>query len=107
MPPWNEKFNAGVWCVKNSSLTQNILTEWFSYYDKNAWEKKDNIWECQNCVWAGEKYEQGSFIENILNKYKDNIEETNYKILNNHIYCRDYDCINHFAGDYKKDIDSI
>ena len=36
MPPWNEKFNAGVWCVKNSSLTQNILTEWFSYYDKTV-----------------------------------------------------------------------
>ena len=114
MPPWQScEFNAGVWCVRNTKISKIILKEWLSYYDSKSWYKIKDEWYCGNnlrrsrCIWAGDKYEQGSFIKYILPKYRYNIKKVSYKILNNNNYTENKNCINHFAGFYKKNIDYI
>ena len=106
MVPWHAKFNAGVWCVKNSDLSKKMFKEWMSHYKKEKWVKTKEGWKCikYKCKWSGVNYEQGSFIEYILPKYRKYIQKTSYKKINNVPYNKKTNCINHFAGFHKKTI---
>lgn len=106
-PIWDSPFNAGVWCIKNNNKTKKLLESWLSYYNKDSWTEEKGKWKCNRCRWAGLEYEQGSFIEYILPKYKNDIQIVNYKLINNNKYNKDLECIFHFAGKFKSQIKSI
>jgi hypothetical protein len=110
MPPWtSDNFNAGVWIVKNTNNGKKIMEEWLKNYRKDLWSKQGGKWSCKNCIWAKYPgYEQGVFQEQILNKYKNNIKQVNWKYLNNPYYKKnDKGIINHFANHYKNEINKI
>ena len=110
MPPWtSDNFNAGVWIVKNTNNGKKIMEEWLKNYRKDLWSKQGGKWSCKNCIWAKYPgYEQGVFQEKILNKYKNNIKQVNWKYLNNPYYKKnDKGIINHFANHYKNEINKI
>ena len=100
MSPWSHgAFNAGVWAVKNSAEGRLIMTEWFSLYDPMKWKKHKNVWHTvSEDEYAGESYEQGSFVTNILPKYNNFIHKVNYKLINNPFYSSNSNVIHHFAG---------
>ena len=106
MPPWDDAFNAGVWCVKNSSISKKMFKDWMSFYKKEKWVKTKGVWKCikYKCNHSGINYEQGTFIKHILPKYKKYIQKTSYKKINNVPYRKKTNCINHFAGVHKKTI---
>lgn len=76
---WTGIVNAGVWIVKNTPIGQNIMKDWFNLYNKEKWVKTGTSWSINNNLsdidkrWAGINYEQGSFTEVLLPKYKDSI----------------------------------
>jgi len=108
MPPWDEgKFNAGVFIFKNTTVGNEILKYWLSLYDAKSWKLIDGKWNCiikDDCNWAGINYEQGSFINKVYPKYKDNITLVSWEILNNPYYDKDASAIFHFAGHHKENI---
>lgn len=103
MPPWTSTFNAGVFITKNTWNCKNILDYWSSFYDSKSWKNINGKWNCidDNCLWAGIKYEQGSFIKYVYPKFKDNIKVISWELLNNPLYIKNKDTIFHFAGTYK------
>lgn len=112
MPPWvrNSPFNAGVFCVKNSKIGQEIVNEWMSKYNSKKWKKdSSNKWKCRGraCNWAGANYEQGSFVRYILPKYRDNIKTVSWKYINNPFYDKRTKAIFHFAAEYKEILEKI
>jgi galactosyl transferase GMA12/MNN10 family len=84
MPPWGGVFNAGSFIVKNDERGRGIMKEWISNYNPNKWTYANSKWTTPS-VWAGEDYEQGSFIKHILNstKYNKYIVQLPYQFLNN------------------------
>lgn len=84
MPPWRGEFNAGVFIIKNDEIGQNIIKEWLSHYNPNNWKYENMVWTT-NTKWAGDSYEQGSFIKYIKNnnKFINNIIQLPYFYLNN------------------------
>lgn len=65
--------NAGVFFVRHSPTTIELMNDWINCYKPNRW-KKDTIgkWTTEG-RWAGLDYEQGSFNNVILPKYKNTI----------------------------------
>jgi len=83
-PPWNMKFNAGVFIVKNDSYSREIFSYWKSLYNPNNWWMEGNKWKTDK-PYAGDDYEQGAFVTYILsnNQYSAHIKSVPYVILNN------------------------
>jgi hypothetical protein len=113
MPPWqDEKFNAGVFIVKNNNIGKNIINKWITYYHKDVWtyDEETKKWDTQ-AKYAGEEYEEGSFIKYILedkNLVKD-IKILPYYYLNNN-NCNDYQdetLLVHLAATHKKDENNV
>jgi hypothetical protein len=112
MPPWTAKFNAGAFIIKNNNIGKEVINKWISYYNPNKWKYDNNVkkWTTQS-QWAGDDYEQGSFIKNILEdkNYSEHIKVFPYNILNNN------SCIEntentisvHLAGDHKQNEDTL
>lgn len=108
-PKWSSKFMAGVFMIKRSPYTIELVNDWMLYYDVNKWKLIDGKWKCYmkpniECNWAGHEYEQGSFIELMdLREYKWFIFSVPYYYFhainndNNHDYVFSY----HFAGEYR------
>lgn len=103
MPPWNAEFNAGSFIVKNDRFGKQMMDKWMTLYDNTKWEYKNGKWTTDG-EWAGENYEQGSFVNHILKDsfYRDHIVVLPYYVLNN-ISC-DYNketITAHLSGEYK------
>jgi len=104
MPPWGGTFNAGSFIVKNDKNGNGIMREWISRYNPDKWKFIDSKWYTQS-AWAGEDYEQGSFVKNIFSnpKYHKHIIQLPYYYLNNNS-CEKYtdDTITtHLAAEFK------
>ena len=105
MPPFDAEFNAGSFIIKNNKYGHDIIKEWTSFYNPNKWEYKDLTWRTES-AWAGEEYEQGSFIKYILHNPKFNTHIINlpYYYLNNNNCENNIDTITtHLAGIHKED----
>jgi hypothetical protein len=70
--PGDAPFNAGVIIVKNTEEVKGLLRDWMAEYKPRDWYLSDGKWSTPT-RWAGPSYEQGSFVEKILPKYKDTI----------------------------------
>ena len=72
--PWDAKANTGVWAIRNTVGGRQIITEWLSNFPADKWTKDiSGNWHSTG-QWANATYEQGNFIETILNKYHNNID---------------------------------
>jgi hypothetical protein len=69
---WNSPFNAGVFIVLNNDKGKNIMNDWLNLYNQQKWNYINNKWYTTG-KWAGETYEQGSFVNNLLKKYNSDI----------------------------------
>jgi len=106
MPPWgNAEFNAGSFIIKNDEYGNKIINKWCSLYNSNDWTYKDDKWVTES-TWAGNSYEQGSFVTYILNEseYKSHIVQLPYDVLNNN-NCESVEntISTHLAGNFKND----
>lgn len=72
--PGNKRFCAGVWFVLNTPIGKEILSKWAEEYHGDKWRKNMNGKWKTNGEWAGQNYEQGSFIETILPNYGDSLK---------------------------------
>jgi hypothetical protein len=98
-------YNKNNWTNNDNGNT--IINEWMDLYNKNNWTNNDNKWRTRG-LWAGSYYEQGSFCENLLYKYKNNIHSfdwyffnstySNISVYNTKIFTL------HFAGNFKREI---
>lgn len=67
-PSWSMLFNAGVYIVKRSNTTIRLFETWMSLYPSHRWSQgEEGEWICAECDWAGSQYEQGSFVDSLLN----------------------------------------
>ena len=109
MPPWNHvDFNAGSFIVKNDRYGNEIIDKWISLYNPENWKYADSKWTTDS-VWAGNEYEQGSFVTHILNDdyYKPHILQLSYEVLNCPNCDNDNTLTVHLAGHYKEDVDIV
>ncbi len=107
-PLWNGKLNAGVFGLKNSTYGRKICDYWLELYDniKSEWRKENNKW-ISSGGWAGDTYEQGSFVDNILenNKYKNHIDILPYTRLQGIDVNKEQDVfVLHFSGSRNKEL---
>ncbi len=112
IPPWTEKFNAGVFVIKNDQIGKAMVDKWVTYYHKNVWNYNPETqkWKT-DATWAGVEYEQGSFSTHILEdpNFSKKIILIPYYYLNNH-NCGDHQdetLLVHLAGAYKKDQNNV
>jgi len=107
-PCWRSPFNAGVFLVKNTPVGIKILNEWISGYNPKRWYLKNSKWYCYG-EWSGVDYEQGFFVKNIMQKYKDNIKSLEWYVYNtpcyHYIHPKTFSI--HFAASFKNDIKDI
>jgi hypothetical protein len=102
---FNYEMNTGVIIVKNTDWTKNFINLWLNNYPQDFWKKQNSgKWECKgynnNCLWAGDEYEQGMlnrlYDRNVLN-CKNHIIPVPYKLFgNNKISNNSF--IYHFMG---------
>jgi hypothetical protein len=111
MPPWSGEFNAGSFIVKNDEKGREIIRAWKSLYKASDWTKEsEKSWKTES-TWGGDAYEQGSFVNNIINSdaYSRYIKVLPYYVLNNN------NCVNkaeetvvaHLAGEHKENEETI
>ena len=80
---WPSPFMAAVYMARNNENTKKIFQDWLKNYDPKRWKKNPNgSWVCMGkCQWAGEQYEQGSFVKHILPKYKSDIKSIKWYVF--------------------------
>lgn len=106
--PWSSLFNAGVFIVYNNIQGKRIIQKWKSLYDVSAWRKTGRTWACiaPGCVYAGELYEDGSFIKHILlnTRYSSDITVIPYHVLQEYDWSNPHpSCFSmHLAADLKR-----
>lgn len=111
----NSNANTGVFLVKNTIITKNILNEWIDncFIDEKivnkclAWnyDTYTHKWNCKLCSWAGNNYEQGVF-NNFYKKYKKNIAILDRSLFSNENY-KTKSYILHVMGKKKNNILNI
>lgn len=84
LPIWKSvsPFNAGVFFCKGE-FARELMQEWRSLFPAHLWEKKGNEWICKDDRWAGPAYEQGTFAEKLLPKYRSSpaFKQVSWKML--------------------------
>jgi hypothetical protein len=97
--------NAGVFFVRYSETTLKLMTEWMSCYIPSRWSKQtDGKWKTEG-RWAGPDYEQGSFNERILPKYRETIALFPEKVFANYEpWYNEETIICHFMYSHKRKI---
>lgn len=101
-----DRFNAGVFAVKNTAIGHAIVDKWLDTAPSNAWSRESNgKWKCTSangskCRWAGVEYEQGAFIKHIFPEYSEHINEASPHKWNNENYTTCEGSVKHFLGDY-------
>jgi hypothetical protein len=104
-PVWDGVFNAGVWMVKNTVDGRSIIDAWMKLYHPKDWTYDGTHWKSVG-NWAGTTYEQGSFVEWILPKYKSKLYLYPWEYFQWHTSDLEGIYIYHFAGEFKKHIKS-
>jgi len=85
----NYEMNTGIVIIKNTVWSRNFVKLWFDNYPVDFWKKESQTgkWECSNCIWAGDEYEQGMlnrlYQRNIFNS-KQHIIPVDYNIFGKH-----------------------
>jgi len=74
-------FNAGAWLVMNTPVGNEIMNKWMNLYNSSKWTNEGGKWKT-NGTWSGPDYEQGSFVDNILPVFINNINSLDYKFFN-------------------------
>jgi hypothetical protein len=69
-----DHFNAGVWLIKNTPEMNTLMSDWEDLYSEKDWLKNSGGKWHTTGKWSNITYEQGSFIKNILIKYKKYIK---------------------------------
>ena len=97
MPPWTACFNAGDWAVRNSQRGRTLMNNWLSLFEPKKWRKLGSSWATVDAAdeYAGESYEQGSFIAHIMPEYKKDIRVVGYETINNPFYSERGNAIHH------------
>jgi TusA-related sulfurtransferase len=95
---WPEFFNAGIFFVKKSATP--IVEDWAALYDKTMWVNDNNFWRHCKGRWAGEAFEQGSFIDNIIPKYEKVLKKIDWRIIQCP-YPIPESFVVHFAGQFR------
>ena len=99
-PNWNSRFNAGVWFVLSNHQGRQIMNSWMNLYDSGKWTKEtDGSWKTIG-EWAGDTYEQGSFVQTILPRFNTHIEVLPWQVLQSFIPLPQSFTL-HFAGPEK------
>ena len=88
----NNSINAGIIIVRNTNWSKQFLKLWWSKYNPNDWNFKNNKWTCRQdgklCDWAKNGYEEGSFSliydTNELNA-QNHINILHYSLISNHL----------------------
>jgi len=79
--PGNKRFCAGVWFVLNTPVGKEIMSKWAEGYKGDKWKKNvTGKWQT-NGEWAGQNYEQGSFMKTILPNYADSLKHYDENFL--------------------------
>jgi hypothetical protein len=78
---WDSPFNAGVFIVLNNDKGKNIMNNWMNLYDEKKWYYNNNKWYTTG-KWAQETFEQGSFVNNLLEKYNADINTFEWFFFN-------------------------
>ncbi len=69
-PGSTTEMNAGVFFIRKTAATVQLVNDWMACYKPQNWSKESNgKWKTAG-RWAGPDYEQGSFNDQILPKYK-------------------------------------
>jgi hypothetical protein len=83
---YNYEMNTGILIMRNTPWTRKFVSLWFDNYPKDFWKKQNDKWNCKDCVWAGDEYEQGMlnrlYTRNVLDS-KEYILPIDYSILGN------------------------
>lgn len=79
-PYGDQIFNAGVLIM--SKYSTDLVNDWCRLYNPSFWIKENNTWRSLG-EWAGETYEQGSFVKYILPKYHHNIIIFPHSVMHN------------------------
>jgi hypothetical protein len=100
-PLWHSPFNAGVWGVRSTPIGYKIINKWIELYNavSTAWSTDSTgAWKSTG-GWAGNTYEQGAFIENILHSeaFRNHIDILPWEYLQD-IKHTDKSITLHFAG---------
>lgn len=80
-------FNAGAFLVRNSEVGRAIVDEWLTLFPSHAWSRPGARWECREesgeyCRWAGPRFEQGAFEEQVLPLRRSSIQVVDYSAMN-------------------------
>lgn len=106
-PIWPMPFNPGVYIVKRSNNTIKLFEMWMSLYPRHRWsEVEEGEWDCAECEWAGSQYEQGSFIDSLLNDstFTSIFQREHPDVLQKTLPPRKETFIMHFAAYFKREI---
>lgn len=103
-PLYHSPFCAGTFLVRNNARGLAIMQYWASLFKRNEWDNTSGRWTTKG-TWAGDNYEQGSFIVNILNRspYRRWIRILPSYVLNETTWWNPHPrcvCI-HLPGEYK------
>ena len=69
-PPYSSPFCAAVWFIRDCPAARRLMTSWMSLYDPKSWNCNAGSWSTTG-PWAGDTYEQGSFVSSMLTRYRD------------------------------------
>lgn len=114
----NNLVNSGCFIVKNNAWSKKFMRQWLyacvgdddelTGVCKYDWEYKNKKWKCEDCVWAGLKYEQGMlanlYISNVQNaqKYVCILDES---VLSNQDHLRKSTVLHLMGSSDKKRLD--
>ena len=111
------RFNAGMFAVRNTKRGNAIMDAWWATFPKKSWSRRKDKWFCDDpnnkgpaeitskglgevgeCVFGGIFYEQGAFIEFILPEFEDSVHEVSPFVWNNWQRACNVGQIKHFMG---------
>ena len=96
-------FNAGVWSIKNCDVGKAIMEFWISKYYPEFFCKDESgnwSWDWNVYKFAGWTFEQGSFVENVYDKFKEHINNVCWTLINNN-WAHMEALVHHFPGSFK------
>lgn len=96
-------FNAGIWMVLQTPMGKEIMDAWMTLYTPSTWSYNGHEWKTEG-VWGGPTYEQGSFIDVILPKYKKYLCKYPWQLFQNYDYKVPPVFISHFFMNRKLEI---
>lgn len=96
----NREMNTGIIVCRNTAWSKKFVKLWLDNYPSGFWKRDKGKWSCNNCVWAGDEYEQG-----MLNRlYERNVFDSKSHIIPVHYNLfggkdiNDNSLIYHFMG---------